>query len=207
MVHSDEDVEGNPIADWLKAREADPRALPDARAALLATGVPAERVDAMPPVQVLVLADYLNYRNYLDRFSALWTLPYGQAEGHMEALAAELAPNENGDVPIRPGVLSDGFFTHLLPAVVNIRRAQVRVQQRVGLLRCVEAVRLHAAANGGELPASLGELDVPVPVDPATGEPYHYSVQGDTAAIRNTPPKGKEGQAGYDIRYEVTVRK
>ena len=48
---------------------------------------------------------------------------------------------------------------------------------------------------------------MPVPDDPFTGKPLGYEVKGDTAIIRGATPKEFEGQPGYNVRYEITVRK
>ena len=51
-------------------------------------------------------------------------------------------------------------------------------------LMVVEALRMHAWENAGRLPASLDEITVvPVPENPATGEPFPYHLDGDTASL------------------------
>jgi hypothetical protein len=46
---------------------------------------------------------------------------------------------------------------------------------------------------------------VPLPVDPFTGKPFSYSVEGETAKIQGPLPD-REGNT-LKIRYEVTIRK
>ena len=78
-----------------------------------------------------------------------------------------------------------------MPAVTDVRRAQGRLEQRIALLRHVEALRLYAAGHEGALPASLSEVPVPLPDDPFTGKPFRYEVIGNTAHLRGTPAPGR----------------
>ena len=72
-----------------------------------------------------------------------------------------------------------------------VRRAQARLDQRIALLRHVEALRLYAAEHDGTLPANLSDISVPLPDDPFTGKPFRYEVDGDTAHLRGSPPAGR----------------
>jgi hypothetical protein len=93
------------------------------------------------------------------------------------------------------------------PAVSKVRRAQARLEQRLALLRHVEALRLYAADHDGALPAKLSEFPVPLPDDPFTGKPFRYEVEGKTAHFRGSPPPGEEKNPTLNIHYEVTVAK
>ena len=75
------------------------------------------------------------------------------------------------------------------------------------LLRCLEAIRIYAAEHAGKFPASLDEINFPVPVDPVTGKPFAYSLEGTTAHLRGGPPQGMEKVAVYNVHYEITIRK
>jgi hypothetical protein len=88
----------------------------------------------------------------------------------------------------------------------KVRMAQVRIEQRFALLRCVEALRLYAAAHEGQLPAKLDDVGVPLPVDPVTGKAFRYQLKEATAILRGSPPPGMERIAPYNVRYEVTIR-
>jgi hypothetical protein len=90
----------------------------------------------------------------------------------------------------------DSLFADLVPNVIAIRRAQARLDQRVGLLRCVEALRLYAAGHDGKLPAKLSDCPVPLPEDPFTGKPFAYKVEAGTAHL-----------GSGEIQYVVTMRK
>ena len=92
------------------------------------------------------------------------------------------------------------------PAAQKILRARVRLDQRFALLRHVEAIRLYAAAHGGKLPASLADIEVPLPDDPFTGKAFPYRVEGKTAIIQGTPPRSMEKIVGFTVEYHVTIR-
>ena len=94
-----------------------------------------------------------------------------------------------------------------MPVVDKVLRVRGRLDQRIGLLRHVEALRLHAAEHDGALPANLSEISVPLPVDPFTGKPFRYEAAGNTAHLRGTPPSGMEKDPSYHVHYEVTLRK
>ena len=80
----------------------------------------------------------------------------------------------------------DGLFADLLPHIVKLRRTQGQLEQQIALLRHVEALRLYAAEHDGKLPAKLSDISVPLPVDPVTGKPFAYAVDGATAHIRGS---------------------
>ena len=92
-----------------------------------------------------------------------------------------------------------------LTALVNGRRALGRLDQRIALLRHVEAVRMYAAEHGGALPAKLSDIAVPLPVDPFTGKPFGYEVAGRTVHLRGSPPEAEKNNAPYRLHYEVTI--
>ena len=82
---------------------------------------------------------------------------------------------------------------------------QVTLDRRIAMLRTIEALRIYAAAHGGQLPDSLDEVnDVPVPLDPGTGKPFEYHRDGATATLTSQIHVGSSETNG--IRYRVTVR-
>lgn len=78
---------------------------------------------------------------------------------------------------------ADGLFADLVPAVTEARRAQGLIEQRIALLRHVEALRMYAAGSGGKLPAKLADAGVPLPADPFTGKPFGYDVKDGVATL------------------------
>src|SRR5438093_644983 len=79
----------------------------------------------------------------------------------------------------------------LVPALPKIYQAQARLDRRIAMLQTIEAVRLYAAAHDGKLPAKLADItDVPLPVDPATGQAFEYTLRKDGALLFAPPPPG-----------------
>ncbi len=78
---------------------------------------------------------------------------------------------------------TEGLFSDLLPGMVEARRAQGLIEQRVALLRHVEALRMYSAAHGGKLPSKLADAGVPVPNDPFTNKPFGYEAKDGTTAL------------------------
>ena len=66
---------------------------------------------------------------------------------------------------------------------------------------------MFAAAHDSKLPAKLSDCSVPLPVDPVTGQPFVYYVDGATAHIRGGSLPGDENEPGYNVHYQVTLQK
>jgi hypothetical protein len=178
----------------LDARIKDEATVAAARRRLADGGLPEDRLKRFPPEQVLLLDELREYEVRRDDVMKLMTLPFWQAEA-LEARDAQVK---------RPPAL---FAEALVPAMTSVRRARVRIDQRIALLRHVEALRLHAAEHGGKLPAKLAEVSVPLPDDPVTGKPFRYELIGATAHVRGSPPAGVEKEPLFNVHYVVTVRK
>jgi hypothetical protein len=190
-------LEANPAKDggtqaYLHQRTKDPAAVEAARRRLAEVGYPRDLVGQFPSDQVILLDEWRDFEVRRDEFAKLMNLPYWQIEAVVRP--AELKPGK-------------GLFHLLLPALHRVRRLQGRLDQRVALLRHVEALRLYSAGHGGKLPPKLADVGVPLPDDPFTGKPFSYRVDGDTAHLRGSPPAGEEKNAAYNVRYEVTIRR
>jgi hypothetical protein len=177
----------------LAARVKDADGVRAARGRLVAAGCPADCVEKFPPLQVVLLDEKHAYQTRRDEAMKL----LGLAPWQIDALG-------NGDESDHG---RDGLFADLLPQVVAVRRQQARLEQRIGLLRHVEALRLYAAAHGGRLPETLAEIPVPLPPDPFTGKPFVYRAEAAAAHLQGTPPRGEEHNACYNRHYEVTLQK
>jgi hypothetical protein len=150
-------------------------------------------VESFPPAQVILLDEKRAYEVRRDERLKLLAL----APWQIDALV-------RGEHRGRDG---DGLFADLLlPDVVTMRRAQGRLEQRVALLRHVEALRLYAAAHGGALPRRLSDVRVPLPPDPFTGQPFRYEADGATAHLRGCPPPGDEKNPADKHHYQVTMK-
>lgn len=102
---------------------------------------------------------------------------------------------------------SNCLLAALLPSVIPARRAQGRLEQRIALLRHIEALRLYAADHEGKLPDKLSDISAPLPNDPFTGKVFVYRVEGTTAHLQNNLTRGKKKNAEYNVHYEVTLEK
>jgi hypothetical protein len=149
-------------------------------------------VKKLPPAQVLLLDEKRKLEVQRDERMKLLALAPWQI--------AQLAGKESG----RNG---RGLFADLLPDVLEVRQAQGRLEQRVALLRHVEALRIYAAAHAGKLPAKLSDCGVPLPDDPFTGKPFRYEIDGATAHLRGGPtPDAAKSPAG-NVHYQLALRK
>jgi hypothetical protein len=174
----------------LAARVKDTERVRAARGRLVEAGGKENVVQKLPPAQVILLEDKRTYELVQDERLKL----VGLALWQIEALRG------SGSNPEAAGG-GDGLFADLLPDVLKLRRTQGRLEQRIALLRHVEALRLYAVAHDGKLPEKLADCPVPLPDDPFTGKPFGYQVEAATAHLRAGLPRGD------NTRYEVTIRK
>ena len=79
------------------------------------------------------------------------------------------------------------------------------LEQRLAILRHIEALRIHAATHDGKLPAKLSDIDLPLPLDPVTGQPFSYTLDGTTASLRGAGPPGREDFVDWNRKYVITV--
>lgn len=126
-----------------------------ARRRLVESGSDEQLVARFPAEQALLLDEKRACEMRHDEVIKLVHLPIWQAEELVERIAAE------------GRILFD-----LAPGIAKVREAQARLDQRIALLRYVEAIRLYAAEHG-KLPEKLSEFSVPLPDDPMTGRPFH----------------------------------
>jgi hypothetical protein len=179
---------------WLDARTGDKALVAEARRRLVEVGYPEERLLRFPAEQVILLDEWREFEVQRDEVMKLMNLPTWQ----LDALYPP-PPPKNG--------LGRSLFHGLVPALQKVRGAQGRLEQRIAMLRHVEALRLYAAAHDGKLPEKLSDCPVPLPPDPTTGKPFHYKVEGAVAHLRGTPLRGYENNPAFNIHYEVTIRK
>jgi hypothetical protein len=179
---------------WLDARTKDEGMVRAARGRLVEVGYPEERVTRFPADQVILLDEWREFEVLRDELFKLMNLP----AWHFEALYDEIKAAK---------LAKKTLFGIFLPSIFKVRRAQARLEQRIALLRHVEALRLYAADHEGKLPEKLSEVAVPLPDDPITGKPFRYQVDGATAHLRGSPPPGEEKNPAYNVHYEVTIRK
>lgn len=186
------DKKVNGARAWIDARTKDAKQMEAARRRLIEYGIPEERLARFPADQVILLDAFREFEVIRDEEMKLTNLPTWQVEAKFRQAK-----------PVKVPTLLDT----VVPALRKVRRAQGRLEQRIALLRHVEALRLYAAEHDGKLPDKLSDIDVPLPDDPVTGKPFAYKVEEGTAHLRGNPPRGEEKNPAYNIHYEITLRK
>jgi hypothetical protein len=181
------------LRQWLDARAKDQALVDAARRRLTDYGLMEEQVKQFPPHQVLLLDEKRDYEVRRDDMMKYMNLPMWQTA----ELALQPKPDQHWGV----------FAKALVPALYNVRSAQGRIEQRIALLRHVEALRLYAAGHDSKLPEKLADCGVPLPVDPFTGQAFRYKKDGATAHVWGTPPRGREKLPAFNVHYEVTIQK
>jgi hypothetical protein len=171
---------------------------PEARQFLLGQGRTAQQVDALPVAQAVAVYSLHRYRQLSEDLIKWLYVPYWQAQPGLKQAEERTKAASTGQ---------DGVpFVMLVTGFNRVALATTRPVRAIAALRCVEAIRMYAAAHGGKLPATLGDItDVPVPVDPVTGRPFTYQVTGDKATLSGPVFPGEKPEPHNVINYELTV--
>jgi len=178
----------------LHARVKDPERVRAARQRLVEAGYVPDLVKTFPPTQVILVDEKLDYEVQRDERVKLLALPLCQIDSLVGG------KNEKSD--------GDGLLADFLPHIIKLRRNQGQLERQIALLRHVEALRIYAADHDGKLPARLSDIPVPLPIDPVTGKPFAYAVDGATAHIRGgSLLHGDVKDPGSNVLYEVTLPK
>lgn len=195
-----------------------PKSLEEARAGIAATGLALvgyshakewlisqgmnhDRVEKMAVGQVIAIYSERVCRQFADEFETLWYLPFEQMQNRERSITKTLD---------EMSVLGTGksreilpIVSLLMPAMQSVRGAQVRLERDVAALRVIEALRMYAADHNRQLPKSLDEImAVPVPLNPATGKPFVYRLDGKTAVLELPP---SDHIPGSYRRYEIQI--
>lgn len=189
------------LARWIEELRAvglDHPSVRFARQRLIEQGSDAERLNAMPPAQILAIDAARVCRVLNDAIEAAVQLPWPEGRAAREKAIAKLeSADPLGDAPHRE-VLP---IAQLTAANTGAAMTGLMLRDReIALLRLVEALRLHAGTTG-ELPESLDEVAcVPIPRNPATAEPFAYRLIDGKAIITTTPADGLTWCERYEIR-------
>jgi hypothetical protein len=160
------------------------------------TGKSPAEVAAMAPSRVLLLHFAGTFADLRDDVFRLTYLPFPQAWA-LEPDSAREVREASG----QGGRLARMF----LPSIQKAMERQVTLDRRIAMLRTIEALRLHAAVYGGQLPESLDQVkEVPVPLDPGTGKPFEYRRDGAMATLSSRLPGEPLEVTG--LRYRLTMR-
>lgn len=155
-------IKSYPVAkEWLKTR-----------------GKTQAEIQAMPALQAVLLYSIFQYHRLQDETYKWAYLPYWQADAGGQKAEQELKKAK--------ATLSEGipFASLFLPAIQRIEFALAPLERRQAALRIVEAVRMYTAGHHGQLPDTLDAItEVPIPIDPVTGESFEYRRTNNTALL------------------------
>lgn len=167
---------------------------------LVAAGRDRKAVNAMPTAQIVLLHTVITYKQIRDDEYKWFNLPYWQAREGLLAADKHLREDVRNHEIIPLASL-------LMPALHHVRRAMLRSERRIALLRVIEGLRFYAAKHDGKLPAALDDVkEVPLPLDPASNKPFSYRLV-DGKATLDAPPATGEPWDSFGMRYEITVAK
>ena len=168
------------------------RGYPLAKRTLIEEGMTPEEVEAMAVGQVVLLQTKRQFDQTRDELLKCVLLPYWQGKGHLGEVEKRIWRAGRQWEEALP--LCDKYF----PAVQAASTAFARMDRRIAELRLFEALRLYAAAHQGRLPRRLDDLEVPIPIDPITGKPFDYRLEGDVARVEG--PTLISTPCRYEIR-------
>jgi hypothetical protein len=177
---------------------------PEAERALIARGHSRAQIEAMPVIQVAALYTMQEYQRLRDDSYKWMNVPYWQSYNRIYQ-ANQLTTEEKLANPLL------SMMYGLLGPVVNARRySPLRLEREFDAIQCIEAIRLYAGAHEGKLPPTLEAItDSPVPLDLATGKPFVYQVNGDSATLSAPEPPGftrtGDDQQFHGLRYDLKL--
>lgn len=177
-------------------------ALPEAKANLLAAGIKPEVLEKMPQQQIVLIDAMRRHRTAHQELSKWLYLPYAQSGNYGDKeLTAFKESCARLDLLLFDSVLERlGYYEGHSKA----RQAGATLDRQISALRCIEAIRMQAAADGGKLPKQLNEVHVvPVPIDPMTGTAFQYLLEGNKATIHSPGPTGKD-EKRFSLTYVIT---
>lgn len=143
---------------------------------------------------VVLVDDILHCELYRDEMAKYMNLPYWQVKDGLKKAVADIHVKTKQWPSLA-----------LVPAMLKVKLAQSRLDQRIAYLQILEAIRLHAFQNGGSLPAALAEIKLPLPADPISGKAFEYSIVKGVATLH-----GENPEPGADVinrYYEIVLSK
>jgi hypothetical protein len=174
---------------------------PEAKEALIAQGWSADRVEAMPVIQVAALHTILEYQKLRDNTYKWLNQPNAQSFDKVDQ-AFKATMSDRMKNPLLT------MFSMLMPAISSARFAFVRLERQLDAIQTIEAIRLYANSHAGALPPNLAAItDVPIPLDPATGNPFDYQLQGDSATLSAPSPPGMSDVPALRLHYLLKLAK
>jgi len=173
---------------------------PFAKSKLIELGFDPAEVERMAIGQVMAIYSERICQQFADESETMWHIPYWEMRKRFAELDQRLRNSnvlhgaENREVlPI---------MQQLLPAMQSAREAHVRLERELAALRVIEALRLYAANHNGKLPEQLDFItEVPIPTNPATGQPFAYRLEGEFGILELPRSDGMR----YNRRFEIRI--
>ncbi|HEV3387219.1 MAG TPA: hypothetical protein VG097_20540, partial [Gemmata sp.] len=185
-----EEIKKKTAREWFLSQSKDDNLLKGATERLAKLGFHKDKLAKFSKLQLVMADDIMRYRVQRDEMMKWTNASYWQI------------PPDAYTVPA-----SQGLFMELTPAIIKVKQAQARIQQRIDTLRIEEAVRAYVAANEGKFPASLDQIKLPLPIDPFSGKAYLYELKDGKAAIRGAAPADKVKDRAYNRVMEIKMQK
>ena len=169
---------------------------PHAKEALIAWGHSRAEVEAMPVPKVILIYTMRTYDELRDDLFKWMTLPFWEARPGLNRATFSLLESIFQGQEILP------IGRILLPAMERVAGATAANDRSIALLRTLEALRLYGASHEGQLPEKLSDIaEVPIPLDPLTGQPFVYKRSGESAVLDASTDKNIPSI--YGVRYEI----
>lgn len=175
---------------------------PEAKKSLLAQGKTIAEVEAMPPLQVILIYKHRQYCRIRDMEFRWTNMPYWQAKDGLKKAEEELGVYFS----MNHFDIIAGAMMYTMPAIERICFLKARFERDLAMMQCIEAIRMYAAGNDGRLPKALDDItNAPVPIDPIYGHAFHYEVNNGKAVLESPLPPSGHSKDG--LRYEITLKK
>jgi hypothetical protein len=181
---------------------------PAAKEALIKKGMIAEELNKMLEYQVVSLAAYKEYREAWEEGLKWLHLPEALHDDNYkkDAERVKLA-TERMDKLFFQGLLRGLTAPHDPLSLDPVYTRLLRQERRIAALRCVEALRLHAASHNGTWPKTLKDItEVYVPTDPVTGKEFVFKVVEGKITLESPKAEGKSLPVP-EVLFELTLRK
>ena len=166
-----------------------------------------EQISKMSDEEIFIRWLLENFDAVRGRYDAALQLPMHDAIQSLARLEKEVNELDEqmlfrNDGPPPQGASPVKFFDFYTPQAFI---ACHRPGSTAKLLQIVEAIRHHASLNNDQLPVSLDEIELPLPLDPFTGESAIYEIEDGVATLRwptmpNIDAKRNNSRQGYRIK-------
>ena len=171
------------------------------------TGLPRADVDKMSDEEISTRWILANSDRLIAKYIAAIQLPTHQTIQELIKLEDVARKLNSRTVPddrtVPEGAVPTRFF--------NLASAQAfigchRFGRRAKLLQIVEAIRHYASENSNQLPQSLAEIDLVLPVDPFTNKQANYELKDGVATLRWPRIENLEEPNNYNRIYSYKLK-